>query len=60
MHLPFFTLRSESSNLGGQYITDESNFSTTSASKWSNPETEITLFNHGVSHLKNVRIFFRY
>ena len=60
MHIPYFTLRSESSIVGGHYITDESNFSTTPSKKWAKPETEITLFNHGVSHLKKVRLFFRY
>lgn len=60
MHLPFFSLQSESSNLGGQYITDESNFSMSTAKKWASSEAELTLFNHGVSHLKNIRIFFRY
>lgn len=60
MHLPKFTLKSESSKIGGSFITDQTSFKTTTAKKWSHPQTEITLFNHSVGHLNDVRVFVRY
>jgi hypothetical protein len=60
MHQVTFSLRSEFSNLGGEYITDSLSLKTSSAKKWAKSETEITLFNHAVSHLNNARMFIRY
>jgi hypothetical protein len=60
IHLPRFSLRSEFSNNGGEYITDMQSFKTTTATKWNKEETELSLFNHSISNMKNVRIFVRY
>lgn len=60
MHLPRFTLREEHSHIGGEYITDYSNFKTTKTKKWSKAQTELTLFNHSVGNLDDVRLFIRY
>ena len=60
MHKVRFTLRYESSNIGGSYITDTESFKLTKAVKWNHKRTELTIFNHSVSQLRGVRMFIRY
>ena len=60
IHTPRFTLRSEFSKKGGEYITDMDSFKTSKSETWDKEETELSLFNHSIGNLKNVRIFVRY